>query len=285
MSDTYYFQVRWGDLDAQGHVNNGVGVDYLQEARVRFFRNGPCAQMLATGVVVVGHQVEYAAPIEFSATGVEVELFVDRVGGAKLRLGYEVRQNGRTALRARTTLCPFDFTAGLPRRFTPDERAYLRDLVEPLEPLRDLGRPVVGEHAHVHEFWPRWSDQDIYRHVNNVRYYDLFQEARIHATTDADPSAARTTAASSAQYLWLVARQDVDYLAQLDYRETPYQVRTGVAKIGRTSLTLVAELADFDEGQVFARARSVLVCAGPDGRPTPLPADVADSVSRWLVDG
>ena len=32
--------LRWGDLDAQGHVNNAVVVDYLQEARVAFLLSG-----------------------------------------------------------------------------------------------------------------------------------------------------------------------------------------------------------------------------------------------------
>jgi len=33
--------LRWGDLDAQGHVNNARFIDYLQEARADFLLGGP----------------------------------------------------------------------------------------------------------------------------------------------------------------------------------------------------------------------------------------------------
>ena len=49
---------RWSDLDAQGHVNNAHIVDYMQEARVAFFRSGPTSSLLDSGIVVVGHQAE-----------------------------------------------------------------------------------------------------------------------------------------------------------------------------------------------------------------------------------
>ena len=50
--------VRWGDLDAQGHVNNGFYVDYLQEARVHFLLTGPpeARDLLDSGVLVVSHR-------------------------------------------------------------------------------------------------------------------------------------------------------------------------------------------------------------------------------------
>ena len=57
--------LRWVDLDAQGHVNNGIIADYLQEARVRFLLAGDNAALLGTSTLVVAHQVEYLAPVEF----------------------------------------------------------------------------------------------------------------------------------------------------------------------------------------------------------------------------
>ena len=37
----YRCPLRWGDMDAQGHVNNAAYLDYLQEARVDFLLSGP----------------------------------------------------------------------------------------------------------------------------------------------------------------------------------------------------------------------------------------------------
>ena len=60
-------QPRFTDLDPQGHVNNVVVVDYLQQARAQFLLSGPAAGLLDSGCLVVGHQVEYLAPIGWSA--------------------------------------------------------------------------------------------------------------------------------------------------------------------------------------------------------------------------
>ena len=48
--------LRWVDLDAQGHVNNAVVLDYLQEARVQFLLSGDNAHLLGSSTIVVAHQ-------------------------------------------------------------------------------------------------------------------------------------------------------------------------------------------------------------------------------------
>ena len=75
--------LRWSDLDAQGHVNNAVIADYLQEARTAFFRAGPCSGLLDSGVVVVGHRISYLAPITYSDAGIGAEVAITRLGGAR----------------------------------------------------------------------------------------------------------------------------------------------------------------------------------------------------------
>ena len=63
----YVCPMRWGDMDAQAHVNNAAFVDYLQEARVDFLLTGPPVMhdLLDTGVLVVQHQIEYLRPVRF----------------------------------------------------------------------------------------------------------------------------------------------------------------------------------------------------------------------------
>ena len=39
-------QLRWTDLDAQGHVNNVMVADYLQQARAKFMLSGDAFEML-----------------------------------------------------------------------------------------------------------------------------------------------------------------------------------------------------------------------------------------------
>jgi acyl-CoA thioester hydrolase len=273
--------LRWVDLDAQGHVNNALIVDYLQEARTAYLLSGPHGRMLGEGVVVVGHQVEYLRPTEFSRTPLTVELTVGGVGASKITYGYEVVQDGIPVARARTVVCPIDFAANRPRRLRDEERASFKDAAGRLEPFRDLGRWRVGEEAHVHEFTVRWSDVDSYGHVNNVRFFDYIAEARVHMSADGDPLAVRTAANDDAGYLWLVVRQDVDYLAQLPHRLEPYVVRTAIARLGTTSMTTVAEITDPSDGRVFARSRTVIVTADRRGRPVAVPEQLRHALDLW----
>ena len=84
--------MRWGDMDAQGHVNNAAYVDYLQEARVGFLLSGPAAlhQLLDSGTLVVSHQLEYLRPIIFSERPLIIDLWVDAIGGSRFTIGYQV---------------------------------------------------------------------------------------------------------------------------------------------------------------------------------------------------
>ena len=273
--------VRWVDLDAQGHVNNAVVADYLQEARVRFLLEGDNAALLGDGTLVVGHQVEYLSPVEFADDPVQVRLWVGNVGASRFTIGYEVVQDGRVAARARTVLCIFDFEAGRPRRMLPQERSWFVERSGPLEPLRTLGNWRPGPAAYSAPLVVRWTDLDSYGHVNNVRFFDFVAEARVHMSSDADQAGNRMTAAAEAGYLWMVVRQDVDYLAQLDHRLDPYETRVAVADIGRTSMSLVAEVTDPVYGTVHARARTVLVCGDRRGRPIPVPDELRHGLETW----
>ncbi|MFT4296655.1 MAG: thioesterase family protein [Micropruina sp.] len=276
--------LRWVDLDAQGHVNNALIADYLQEARVRFLLEGENAALLGNGTLVVGHQVEYRAPVEFRNDPVEVRLWVGDVGASRFTIGYQVVQGEVVAAQARTVLCIFDFATGRPRRMTPQERGWFAARSSELAPLRPLGRWRPGPAAYTAPLTVRWTDLDSYGHVNNVRFFDFVAEARVQMSGDADPAGNRMSAAVEAGYLWMVVRQDVDYLAQLDHRLEPYQTRVAVVEIGRTSMTLVAEVTDPLAGTVHARARTVLVCGDRAGRPIPVPEELRHGLETWPAE-
>ena len=265
--------LRWVDLDAQGHVNNAVIADYLKEARVDWLRAGPHGHLLGTSTMVVNNQVEYLAPVDLRTEEVEVELQVGRVDAVRFQLGYVVRQAGQDVARARSMLCLFDYEAQVPRRLSADERAWFAGQSVPLQPLSSLGRSQVGTAAHHSEFTVRWSDLDPYGHVNNVRLFDFYAEARVSMR---EPGS---------EVLWLVARQDVDYLGQISHGTKPYPVRSAIALAGRTSLTLVAEVADPDTGAALGRARTVVVAADPGGAPMPMPEWMRAAAERWPAEG
>ena len=248
---------RWGDLDAQGHLNNAVYLDHLQDARVAFLHAGEpgLADMLRTGVLVVAHQVEYLAPVGHGPEPLVVSTWIDALGAGRFVVGYEVLDGATVAARARTTLVPYDLAAGRVRRLNAVERAAFEAYLDPGEPLRPLPKVGVGQGAARYPLTVRWSDLDAYGHVNNVKFYDYVQEARVAIMT--------STLDWSEGVVWSIVRQDLEHCAPLDFRPEPYEVATSVVAVGSRSFTLAAEIRDPASGTVYARAQTVAVGPRP----------------------
>jgi len=253
----YSCPMRWGDMDAQGHVNNAVYLDYLQEARVHFLLSGPpvLRRLLETGVLVVSHQVEYLAPVTFSARPLDIRLGADRLGGSRFIIAYEVYDGDTLAARAFTGAVPYDLASNTLRRLTTQERDLLGATQIDVGPLRSVPKVAVTKADHHFPLAVRWSDLDSYGHVNNVKYYDYIQEARIALVGD------RLGWEESGR--WLVVRQDLDYHRPIDFRIAPYEVVTAVAGVGNRSITLTAEIRDPAGEMTFATARTVMVGERP----------------------
>ena len=73
----------------------------------------------------------------------------------------------------------------------------------------------------------RWSDMDVYRHINNVQVVRLLEEARVQAFTAWDDPGERPVLESGV----LVARTEVEYLRQLDFRIEPIAIDLWVSKM------------------------------------------------------
>jgi acyl-CoA thioester hydrolase len=259
---TYSCPLRWGDMDAQGHVNNAAYLDYLQEARVHYLLSGPpvMQKMLDDGVLIVSHAVEYLQPLVVDSDPLHIELWVETVGASRFFIGYALRHNRVIVARARTGAVAYDLGAGRLRRLLPEERTVLeqsRDVREPLRPVTTTASHVTAPQAtaHRHPVAVRWSDLDAYGHVNNVKFFDYVQEARIALLVRA--------MGSQPEGVWVIARQDIEYHKPVDFRLEPYDVRTSVAAVGRRSFTLAVEIVDPNSDTMFATARTVVVGQQP----------------------
>lgn len=141
--------LRWGDLDAYGHVNNATMLRLLEEARIRAFwhSDDPAEPSPATAIVpadpgagtitlIARQEIEYLAPVPYSRRPLEVELWIGRLGGASLDACYEVRlpaegeAGGAVVARATTTIVLVDAATQRPRRITDAERAAWDPFVE-----------------------------------------------------------------------------------------------------------------------------------------------------------
>jgi acyl-CoA thioester hydrolase len=93
--------VRWGDMDALGHVNNTVYFRYMEQARVEWLESlgvGVVAGQ-AESVVIINASCTFLVPITYPGT-VEVRLSVGELGRSSIPTYYEMYCVGEEALYA-----------------------------------------------------------------------------------------------------------------------------------------------------------------------------------------
>ena len=120
---------RYNDIDQQGHVNNVVFFDYLQDARVALLHKVWRSTMGEMQQVIVHQEMSYRKPLLLRIEPVIVEVWVSKVGNSSYTLAYNVLdENADLSAEATTTLACIDPSTGRPTRI-PDE---LRSLLEGL---------------------------------------------------------------------------------------------------------------------------------------------------------
>ena len=84
--------IRWGDMDAMGHVNNTVYFRFMEQARISWFSAlVPERQAWkATGIVIANASCNYKRPITYPGN-VEIKLYVGEPGGSSVPTFYELR--------------------------------------------------------------------------------------------------------------------------------------------------------------------------------------------------
>ncbi|MET3982282.1 thioesterase family protein [Streptomyces sp. PvR034] len=130
---SYPCPIRWSDMDIYGIVNNVSFVRYLEEARVDFiFRMAPTEgdAFFRDGSVVVSHQIRYRRQLVHRHAPVEIEMWVSDLQSATVTVDYAVRDGDLVYATASTTMAPFDYAAGRPRRLTDAETAFFEKYLE-----------------------------------------------------------------------------------------------------------------------------------------------------------
>lgn len=138
---------------------------------------------------------------------------------------------------------------------------------------------------YIHHVPLRWSDMDVYGHVNNARILTLYEEARVALFF----VGARRKGLTSFEEGIVIARHEVDYLRPVDYRAGPdgadcpqVRVEMWVEEIRPSRFSIGYELVD--GVAVASRARSVCV---PYDLRTQRPRRITDAerafLDEWLA--
>jgi acyl-CoA thioester hydrolase len=131
--------------------------------------------------------------------------------------------------------------------------------------------------THEHLVQLRWSDPDVYGHVNHARALSLLEDARLVMGLDAPGIR------PGRQPDMILARLEVDYLRQLYYRPGERLcVRSWVTRVGTKSVTTRQELLQDDEVAIRLDAVVVLFDITTDAS-RPLTDDERAYWSRFLA--
>jgi len=81
-------EVRWGDMDAMGHVNNAMYFTYLESARIHFFESLGLLSLLGEdgcGIGLVSASCNFRKEVRYPAT-LEIGTCVMRIGSSSFTL-------------------------------------------------------------------------------------------------------------------------------------------------------------------------------------------------------
>tara|TARA_R110000824_G_scaffold163733_8_gene339555 strand:- start:28432 stop:28866 length:435 start_codon:yes stop_codon:yes gene_type:complete len=122
----------------------------------------------------------------------------------------------------------------------------------------------------------RFQDIDPNRHLNNVAFAAMFENARVRLNRGLRPWADRPRNERS-----MVAAVTINYLREGQYPDD-VEISSGVSKIGTSSY--VISQAMFQNGHCLATCNSVIVCR-TDGEGKPLRREVVDELEKMLTTG
>ena len=114
--------VRWGDLDAFGHVNNATYLIYAQEARFAW------SKMIE--MVVARAEVDFIAPIYSGDIYIDVEIWVNKIGNSSFGLTYEMKNGDELVARVKTVQVTVAMDTKKSRPINDAEREFLTQYLE-----------------------------------------------------------------------------------------------------------------------------------------------------------
>ncbi|HEY9225506.1 MAG TPA: thioesterase family protein [Gemmatimonadaceae bacterium] len=114
-------QMRFGDTDALGHVNNASLATYAEVARLDFLQGFGRA---VTSLILASLYLDYRKQVGFGDT-VYVDTWVEKLGRSSIVLRQTIVANGDRAVDVKSVVVHFDYADGKSLALTDDMRRAL----------------------------------------------------------------------------------------------------------------------------------------------------------------
>ena len=120
--------VRWGDMDALGHVNNIVYLQYFEQSRIEWAESlGRALDQKGESMILLKSSVTYLKPLVYPAALV-IRLYAGPVGGSSFTLYNDLFVKGEEATpvaEAEFVIVWFDYRTGKSAKVPQALRALL----------------------------------------------------------------------------------------------------------------------------------------------------------------
>ena len=125
-------ELRWGDCDQLGHINNVYYLEYAQEARLRFFQQWEDLGAAVGAVVMRRVELDFDRSLMYSAGVVNVETSILKVGNSSFTMRQRILdREGVLYASMNVVIVAVDLEAGTPLQIPDNARKLLQEnLVE-----------------------------------------------------------------------------------------------------------------------------------------------------------
>jgi acyl-CoA thioester hydrolase len=120
----------------------------------------------------------------------------------------------------------------------------------------------------------RFQDVDPNRHLNNVAFAALFEDARVRFHRDVRPWDDRPKSERT-----MVAAVEINYLAEGNFPD-PVMIASGIGRVNNSSWTIVQAM--FQSGRCIATCDTVVACR-TDNESKPLRAELRAQLEEQLA--
>lgn len=105
--------MRWGDMDALGHLNNVTFLALFEQARVQFLEAAGLWDE-GTSVLVARNEIDYLRPLRYTPVPLEIRTWVDRIGTSSFTFAYVMLDpaDGGVVASAKTVVVSIDPVKG-----------------------------------------------------------------------------------------------------------------------------------------------------------------------------
>jgi len=120
MSEFRFFHpidVRYGDLDPQGHLNNAKYLTYFETGRIKYFAHlglfNPGDSFMDIGMIMADAHVTFKAAVEYG-TNVKVGVRISRIGNKSMTSEYVIldADSGQELASGSSVLVAYDYRNG-----------------------------------------------------------------------------------------------------------------------------------------------------------------------------